>query len=191
MRKPQGVRRPWTCLPRPQPLQLTGPVGQTRCLPYTRACPGERLATHNLGWSTCPTWSALLDGARPAGDGTWRRGLAARLAVPRIADDYRTLSRSRAPALLAAQFERTAPLPGRATCPATARLTDIPQAMQIALKRRLRLPLPLAPSAQTSHGAGAERRPSPGPRARPRRQRWAQPLTVAALSRDRVVVRPA
>ena len=41
------------------------------------------------------------------------RGLAAWLAVPRIADAYRTLSRSRAPALLAAQFARTAPLPSR------------------------------------------------------------------------------
>ena len=68
------------------------------------------------GWSTCPTWSALLDGARPARQWHLVRGLAARLAVPRIADPYRTLSRSRAPALLATQFPCIAPLPGRAAC---------------------------------------------------------------------------
>ena len=90
--------------------------------------------------------------ARPA-SGTWCGGLAARLAVPRIADPYRTLSRSRAPALLATLVSR-ALLRSQAGPHAGPWLTAIPcdtatnippQAMQVALRHRLRLPLPVCP----------------------------------------------
>ena len=129
--------------PRSRRLQLTGPLGRTRCLrarlPHCAAnyvqlledeardgahCLAEtahaRRTLQDQGWSACFAWRRLLDvtgrrSPRPASSAGCR-GLAAWLAVPRIADPYRALSRSRAPATLAAQFARSAPLPSRTAC---------------------------------------------------------------------------
>ena len=123
---------------------------QVAALPGARGCLGLLSAEAIAPAAYWASWADALP-ACPA-SGPWCRGLAARLAVPRIADPYRAHSRLRASAFLAAQLARTAPLPGRAACRSVAhrcavrQATSIPpQAMQIALRRRLRLPLPLFP----------------------------------------------
>ena len=76
-----------------------------------------RRMLQDQSWSDCPTWRMLLDGARPAPPvAPGARRLAAWLAVSRIADPYRTLSRSCASSLLAAQLTCPSPLPSGTAC---------------------------------------------------------------------------
>ena len=92
--------------------------------------------------------------------GPWCRGLAARLAVPRIADPCRTLSRLRASAFLAAQLARTAPLLGSAACRSVAHRCAVRPGNQ---------------HPATSHANCVEATPSPAPASLPqplRPQPW-------------------
>ena len=123
----------------------------TRCL--AEAANARRLLL-DRGWSHCPTWRAILEGARPAlaanpGAGDWPHGWQyhasrtltehsrERLVMPSLPPSSRALLRSQAGPhagawLTAIPCENTTTLP--------------PQAMQVALRRRLRLALPLCAS---------------------------------------------
>ena len=114
--------------PGPWRLQLIGPLGRTRCLPYPHACRGARPTTcsssrlrqaaharrtsQDQGWSACPSTAfapprqqrQVPGTGRVVGSTTHHR--PSRCGAP---------SRSRAPAL-SAQFARTAPPPSRTAC---------------------------------------------------------------------------
>ena len=123
----------------------------THCL--AEAANARRLLL-DRGWSHCPTWRAILEGVRPAlaanpGAGDWPHGWQyhasrtltehsrERLVMPSLPPSSRALLRSQAGPhagawLTAIPCENTTALP--------------PQAMQVALRRRLRLALPLCAS---------------------------------------------
>ena len=145
----------------------------------TIPCLREAAATKNLlqreGWEACPGWHAAYEGARPAR----ANGLTApvhatrtrnlhyrdRVLLPALQPSSRALLRSQGGAHADAWLSAV---------PSEPALTLAPQAMQLALRRRLRLPLPLSPNrCCPSPGCGqqvdewgcclAERKSSSGP----------------------------
>ena len=115
-----------------------------------------RRMLQDQGWSDCPTWRMLLDGARPAppvapgpGAGDWPHGWqyhASRTLAVHSRD--RVLLPSLPPSSRALLRSQVGPHAGAwltaIPCDEASRIP--PQAMQIALRRRLRLPLPLCSS---------------------------------------------
>eukprot|EP00439_Symbiodinium_sp_Y106_P025062 s727_g3.t1 len=117
----------------------------------TIPCLREAAATKNLlqreGWEACPGWHAAYEGARPAR----ANGLTApvhatrtrnlhyrdRVLLPALQPSSRALLRSQGGAHADAWLSAV---------PSEPALTLAPQAMQLALRRRLRLPLPLSPN---------------------------------------------
>ena len=107
----------------------------------------------------------------PPGQRSWRapvrplvgrgpRGLATRMAALCIAYAQLPLSPERVATLLVAIPTRPSPVtgwpPGRSTMPCEPACTIPPQAMLLALRRRLRLPLPLRCSRRGPPGCGRE-----------------------------------
>ena len=132
------------------------PGAVDRCLAAleqsAEGCLREAAAAKNLlqreGWEACPGWHAAYEGARApqprdAGPGEWPHGwqfhatrtrnLHYRDRVP----SSRALLRSQGGAHAGAWLSAV---------PSEPALTLAPQAMQLALRRRLRLPLPLSPN---------------------------------------------
>ena len=114
----------------------------------------RRKIFYKEGWEACPGWYAAYEGARPpqprdAGPGEWPHGWQFHATRTRNLH-YRDR------VLLAALQPSSRALPcsqgGAHACawlsavPSEPALTLAPQAMQLALRRRLRLPLPLSPN---------------------------------------------
>ena len=129
-------------------------------------CLREAAAARDLlaaeGWHDCPTWSSILQGARPtrqndAGLGDWPHGWqmhASRTRNTHFRDSVLLQTCRRVPKRLLRS--QAGPQSGRlwlAAIPTEPTTTLPPAAMQIALRRRLRQPLPL-------HGATCG--PNPG-----------------------------
>ena len=114
----------------------------------------RRKIFYKEGWEACPGWHAAYEGARPpqprdAGPGEWPHGwqfhatrtrnlhYRDRVLLAALQPSSRALPRSQGGAHACAWLSAV---------PSEPSLTLAPQAMQLALRRRLRLPLPLSPN---------------------------------------------
>ena len=134
-------------------------------VPSLRAAADSRELLQAEGWEACPSWRAILQGARPvppkhAGPGDWPHGwqfYASRtrnqyfrdiVLLPAMTPSARALVRSQA-----------GPHAGSwlTAIPAEPATTLTPQAMQLALRRRLRMPLPISHGrCGPTHGCGGQ-----------------------------------
>ena len=128
--------------------QLEGRDAETTCL---RSAAVARNLLQAEGWQECPSWRAIADGARPpvATDrslGDWPHGWQHSASRTRnLHFRERTLLPDMSPRACALLRSQAGPHAGAwlTAIPADPATTLSPQAMQLALRRRLRLPLPL------------------------------------------------
>ena len=128
--------------------QLEGRDAETTCL---RSAAVARNLLQAEGWQECPSWRAIADGARPpvATDrslGDWPHGWQHSASRTRnLHFRERTLLPDMSPSACALLRSQAGPHAGAwlTAIPADPATTLSPQAMQLALRRRLRLPLPL------------------------------------------------
>ena len=128
--------------------QLEGRDAETTCL---RSAAVARNLLQAEGWQECPSWRAIADGARPpvATDrslGDWPHGWQHSASrTHNLHFRERTLLPDMSPSACALLRSQAGPHAGAwlTAIPADPATTLSPQAMQLALRRRLRLPLPL------------------------------------------------
>ena len=139
-----------------------------RCLAHADAA---RRLLITEGWGDCPNWHDITGGLLAApnaepGLGDWPHGwqfhasrtrnlyYCDRVLLPSLPPDHRALLRSQSGPHASAWL---------AAIPGEAATTLSPEAMQVALRRRLRLPLPIAsgrwPVTQLRRASGLTRRP--------------------------------
>ena len=137
-------------------------------VPSLRAVADSRELLQAEGWEACPSWRAILQGARPvppkhAGPGDWPHGWQF-MAVLRVAHPqpyFRdiVLLPAMTPSARALVRSQAGPHAGSwlTAIPAEPATTLTPQAMQLALRRRLRMPLPLSHGrCGPTHGCGGQ-----------------------------------
>ena len=134
-------------------------------VPSLRAAADSRELLQAEGWEACPSWRAMLQGARPvppkhAGPGDWPHGwqfYASRtrnqyfrdiVLLPAMTPSARALVRSQAGSHAGSWLT---------AIPAEPATTLTPQAMQLALRHRLRMPLPISHGrCGPTHGCGGQ-----------------------------------
>ena len=132
-------------------------------IPNLRAAAECRELLQAEGWEACPSWRAILQGARPAppehaGPGDWPHGwqfYASRTRNQHFRDNV--LLPAMLPSARALVRSQSGPHAGSwlTAIPAEPATTLAPQAMQLALRRRLRMPLPISHSrCGPTHGCG-------------------------------------
>ena len=134
------------------------------CAPCLRSAVEARELLQAEGWHECPSWEAVGAGARPPrltdqGLGDWPHGWQS--CASRIRTSYfreRTLLPSLSPSACALLRSQSGPQAGAwlTAIPSEAACALPPQAMLLALRRRLRLPLPLCASRCGPPGCGGE-----------------------------------
>ena len=134
------------------------------CAPSLRSAVEARELLQAEGWHECPSWEAVGAGARPPrltdqGLGDWPHGW--QCCASRIRTSYfreRTLLPSLSPSACALLRSQSGPQAGAwlTAIPSEPACALPPQAMLLALRRRLRLPLPLCASRCGPPGCGGE-----------------------------------